>query len=279
LPGPACIFLFRTIGFTVKIGITIAEAATAPTVKRQRRSLIAMDPRIRGYRGGYDAGDGLAIPSSYDAFNLFAAYGRDLGQYTRMETKFSLLDQGETEYVAQFFDVDQLSHYGITHSFIHRNEETGLGWRLEGWFSNRDFNGDTDLAGKRRDDFPVLQRVDAALADAAPGVVSSDARFNGDVQGDLTEDLDSDDTLTSFYLTNDIELSDAWMKRVGFGYAERVPDLTDRYSDGLFLATIQRGFSRVIGNPIPLESATPGFATSYLRGYARPTVSASPRGF
>ncbi|MBB3210278.1 iron complex outermembrane receptor protein [Rhodopirellula rubra] len=310
-----------------------------------------------GYRKGsdYKAGNGLAIPSSYEAMNLFSAYGRDLTEYTRMETKFSLLDQGQTEYAGQFFDVDALNHYGITHSFIHLNEETGFGWRIDGWVSNTEFNGDTDLAGKRRDDFAVLQRVESALI-AAPGVALPGARFNGDVDGDLTtagfragmtsdpgtgytwgagtdlryvqqeineqydisefgiadplfetglptseivdpglyaevtadlkpfwtvamggrvafastnadgddlqtpsnfkdiggninRDLDTSDTLLSAYLTNDIELTEHCSTRVGVGYAERLPDLTDRYSDGLFLAVIQSGFSRVIGNP------------------------------
>ncbi|MFG0288966.1 MAG: TonB-dependent receptor [Rhodopirellula sp. JB044] len=442
---------------------TIAEASTAPTVKTQQRSPIAMDPRVRGYRGGqvytmmdgafltpvrsdldailtkvdqsligssqvisgpyglrygsgfsfinvdslptpryenggenhlrlgtqirpnggqtyntatlmgggdkggyyvnlgyrkgsdYQAGNGLAIPSSYDALNLFSAYGRDLGEHTRMETKFSLLDQGQTEYAAQFFDVDSLNHYGITHSFIHHNEQTGFGWRVDGWISNTEFNGDTDLSGKRRDDFAVLQRVESALLVAAGGLTPN-ARFNGDVEGDLTtagfragmtsdpgngytwgagtdlryvqqeideyydisefnlgtttfqtglptaeivdpglyaegtadlqpfwtialggriafastnadgddlrtpsnfkdvggninRDLDTSDTLLSAYVTNDVELTDHCSTRVGVGYAERLPDLTDRYSDGLFLAVVQSGFSRVIGNP------------------------------
>ncbi len=33
------------------------------------------------------------------------------------------------------------------------------------------------------------------------------------------------------------------------GHAQRVPTLIERYADGLFLAIIQSGFSRVIGNP------------------------------
>jgi len=314
-----------------------------------------------GYRRGsdYEAGNGLDIPSSYDAFNLFSAYGRDLGDYWKMETKFNLLDQGETEYAGQFFDVDSLKHYGLSHSFIYDNDRTGIGFRLDGWISNTDFRGDTDLAGKRRDDFPVLNRVDYALSQN-PGLnpVAADPRFSGDVEGELTTtgfragltsggndrfswgtgtdlryirqdiderydirdfgfddtdglfqtglpqselidvglyvegtakllepwsvavgarigfanteadasevreesnfrdaggnliaDLSQNETLASYYLNNDFNLSRNWTSRIGFGYAERLPDLTDRYSDGLFLAVIQSGFSRVNGNP------------------------------
>ncbi|TWU01993.1 TonB-dependent receptor [Neorhodopirellula pilleata] len=314
-----------------------------------------------GYRRGsdYEAGNGLDIPSSYDAFNLFSAYGRDLGDHLKMETKFSLLDQGETEYAGQFFDVDSLKHYGLSHSFIYDNDRTGIGFRLDGWISNTDFRGDTDLGGKRRDDFPVLNRVDFALAqNPGLGPIAADPRFSGDVEGELTTtgyragltnggddryswgagtdlryvrqdidesydirdfgfndadglfqtglpqselidaglyvegtakllepwsvavgarvgftnteadadevrpesnfrdaggnliaDLSQNDTLVSYYFNNDFELSQNWTSRIGFGYAERLPDLTDRYSDGLFLAVIQSGFSRVNGNP------------------------------
>ncbi|TWT83293.1 TonB dependent receptor [Planctomycetes bacterium CA13] len=312
-----------------------------------------------GYRKGsdYSAGNGLAIPSSYDAFNLFSAVGFDIDDDTRMETKFSLVNQGETEYAGQFFDVDDLKHYGLTHSIIHNDDRSGMGYRVDAWVSDTSFNGDTDLSGKRRPDFTVLNRVDAALRAAAPPTPPLSAQFNGDVDGTLTtagfragmtqqynsdssvgagfdfryveqriserydisefgfadprfetglpsaeifdpgmyaeltegitdawrlaigarialvateadantltersnfkdggtgpvnRDLDVSDTLASFYITNDFDLNRNWRSRIGMGYAERLPNLTDRYSDGLFLAVIQSGFSRVIGNP------------------------------
>lgn len=313
-----------------------------------------------GYRKGadYKAGGGLPIPSSYDAFNIFTGIGFDLNDDTRMETKFTRLNQGETEYAAQFFDVDDLSYYGINHSIIHQNDCTGFGYRIDGWYSSTKFDGDTDLSGKRRDDFPVLQRVDRALElalglnPAAPPPNEFSADVNGDIEiagiraglnrqfdeessisagadfryvrqaitenydisaftnvdpefqtglptaeiidpgvyvesstgmtdnwniavgarlafamtradasevqipsnfrdinGDINRDLDVSDILGSMYLTNDLTLTDIWRARLGAGYAERLPDLTERYSDGLFLSVIQSGFSRVIGNP------------------------------
>ncbi|TWU21992.1 vitamin B12/cobalamin outer membrane transporter [Novipirellula artificiosorum] len=312
-----------------------------------------------GYRKGsdYEAGDGLDIPSSYEAFNLFSAIGRDIDDATRWETKFSFMDQGETEYAAQFFDVDALNHYGISHSIIHRDEMTGFGYQIDGWYSETQFDGDTDHVGKRKADFPVLQRVDTALAATTATPLDDDAEFYGNVDGsirlagvrggfkqeydettsiaagadfryvrqrivegydlsqfdipdptfdtglpvaeifdpglytefsygvtrrwniaggsriafastqadgstlsersnfkdpatgEVNQDLSVSDMLLSFYLTNDYELNSVWQTRFGFGYAERLPDLTDRYSDGLFLATIQSGFSRVIGTP------------------------------
>jgi hypothetical protein len=313
-----------------------------------------------GFRKGsdYKSGDNLAIPSSYEVLNLFSAFSYDIDDATTLETRFSYLDQGPTEYPAQFFDVSDLKYYGINQSIVHRDEQTGFGYRIDGYYSDSDFTGDTNGSGKRRFDFPVLQRVDTALRDAFPGS-SSLARFIGNVNGDLeiagmraglsqeynqdtslaagldfryvqqrirenyditqfngagpvdglfstglpasetfdpglyseftfgvtedwrvamgarvafvstqadaddvldvsnfrdstgaiSRDIDVSDTLASFYLTNDFDLTENYSARVGAGYAERVPDLTDRYSDGLFLAVIQSGFSRVIGNP------------------------------
>jgi hypothetical protein len=64
-----------------------------------------------------------------------------------------------------------------------------------------------------------------------------------------TTQLTQSDTLYGFYLTNDLQLDADWALRAGFGYAQRPPTLTERYSDGLFLAILQSGFTRVIGDP------------------------------
>ncbi len=314
-----------------------------------------------GYRKGsdYEAGDGLLIPSSYDAMSVFSKYGYDIDDQTRTSTSFSYVDQGPTEYAAQFFDTEQIEFFGVTHSLIHEDDFDQSGMRLDLFFNDTSFLGDTRSAGKRRDDFPVLQRIDNALFTAAgspTGLV--DPQFAGDVDGELTtagvrlsannqitpdinavygadyrftsqrideqfnitsfgfsqqdgifrtglpttdvhdpglyvesainmspdwdvaigsrvafvtttadgeelretsnfrdangdinRDLSQFDVLSSAFITNDFKLTPNYDARIGFGFAERVPDLTDRYSDGLFLAIIQSGFSRVNGNP------------------------------
>ena len=314
-----------------------------------------------GHRQGsdYQAGNNSLIPASYDAFNLFSGFGFDHDDNTRSEIRYSLVDQQDTEYAGQFFDVDDLTSNHLSYSLIHRDERSGFAYRVDTWAGYTDFNGDTDNGSKRKDEFPVLQRVDAAILQDTSVSVGSRG-FSGDVDGemasagiragftqeidrdrtygagvdfrylrqeigevlDLTdfssggsnlgtintglpsaevfepgmyteysfafrdyiqtavgariafastqaeasdvnipsnfrsagsgaidEDLDVSDVLTSFFITNDIELSPAWNTRVGFGYAERLPNLEQRYSDGLFLATIQNGFSRLIGSP------------------------------
>ena len=84
---------------------------------------------------------------------------------------------------------------------------------------------------------------------ADPNDLPSNSSFADPITEELVEDLDVSDILGSFYLTNDVLLTPQWTTKFGFGYAERTPNLTDRYSDGLFLAVIQSGFSRVTGDP------------------------------
>ncbi len=70
---------------------------------------------------------------------------------------------------------------------------------------------------------------------AAPGV--SDVAFS------------QNDVLFATYLSGEMELTQEWSIRSGVGYAERVPDLVNRYADGVFLGILQNGFSKVVGFP------------------------------
>ena len=70
---------------------------------------------------------------------------------------------------------------------------------------------------------------------------------NQGVLGDFSNT--QNDILGAAYITGDIDLSCNWHARLGCGYAEKVPNLVDRYSDGIFISMIQSGFSRVIGRP------------------------------
>jgi iron complex outermembrane receptor protein len=57
------------------------------------------------------------------------------------------------------------------------------------------------------------------------------------------------DFLLAGFLTGQIELTPEWSIRGGAGYSERVPDLVNRYADGVFLGILQNGFSKVVGRP------------------------------
>ena len=62
------------------------------------------------------------------------------------------------------------------------------------------------------------------------------------------------DMLLASYLTGEVELTQQWTVRSGLGYAERVPDLVNRYADGVFLGILQNGFSKVVGFPASKKS-------------------------
>jgi outer membrane receptor protein involved in Fe transport len=61
------------------------------------------------------------------------------------------------------------------------------------------------------------------------------------------DELAQSNTLYAYYLTNQFELSNEWGLKIGYGYAQRPPTLTERYADGVFLGLLQSGFTRVIG--------------------------------
>lgn len=307
-----------------------------------------------GHRKGsdYEAGNGLGIPSSYNNRDVWAQFGFDLGENQRVEYSYLRLDQTDTEYAAQFFDVDWLGTNGTTLRYI--DDDPTAPWSklvMEGWYNQTNFNGSI-TPSKRRPDFPVIQRVEYSLDEEFPGTfntvfgntlgsnVSSGARLQtvfgeldnvyfrtgadfryleqtirenflirtvqvvppgpttdetfftnlpharlrdegifaeygfpmsdnwnvalgarmdwidttaerSQVRPDTNLDIDElnqSDTLYAYYLTNDFELDDAWGLRLGYGYAQRPPTLTERYADGVFLGLLQSGFTRVIGN-------------------------------
>jgi iron complex outermembrane receptor protein len=69
------------------------------------------------------------------------------------------------------------------------------------------------------------------------------------VPGLSNVDFNQNDVLLASYLTGEMELTQEWTLRSGLGYAERVPDLVNRYADGVFLGILQNGFSKVVGLP------------------------------
>jgi hypothetical protein len=71
--------------------------------------------------------------------------------------------------------------------------------------------------------------------------------FNQGVLADYSNQ--QNDHLAAAFLAADIDLSCNWKARLAAGYAERVPNLVDRYSDGIYISMIQSGFSRVVGRP------------------------------
>ena len=363
----------------------------------------------------YQAGDGSYIPSSYNVQNYFGQIGFDLSPDSRIDLRYVRVDQNDTEYAGQFFDLGYSGTDAATVNYVNEDFGNASRFIIDGWYNYSRYAGDTNGAGKRSPVFPVIDRVERGLTiqqdpvdptlppfDTDPDFSPGDGPFTfgvydpenldtvgfsgvtrGDQQiagtravwtfgeenytqmdvgvdfryrlqtiverysfrfidssgevvnitnpfsetqlgpfttnlprsnsanpgvfweidmpfteywttsagarvdyayttaymgfpfgrrvapnpmGDPTDpenilnndsslpvpagsDLERSDWLYAFYLTNEIELSQAWTGQIGFGHSQRPPTLIDRYADGLFLGIFQSGFSRVIGNP------------------------------
>lgn len=82
-----------------------------------------------------------------------------------------------------------------------------------------------------------------------PDGVRDNTSLGGNTFPVTPETLPQNDTLYACYVSSELALNSEWDMRFGAGHAQRVPTLTERYADGLFLGIIQNGFSRVIGDP------------------------------
>ena len=87
-------------------------------------------------------------------------------------------------------------------------------------------------------------RLDRVFTDARVSEISNDTNLDG-----FEDNLKQDDTLYAFFMTNEFRLTRFLSSSFGVGHSQRPPTLIERYSDGLFLALAQNGFSRVIGTP------------------------------
>jgi outer membrane receptor protein involved in Fe transport len=287
----------------------------------------------------YKSGNGRKIPGSYSAQNFLGQLGFDLSEDSRIEFRYNRVDQTDTEYAGQFFDVDFLGSDAYSLNLVH--EDPGHPWDrlvIGGWYNRTRFVGSTDRSDQKSPGFNVIDRVEDALGAGFRGHTNGDITSIGgrsvftfgddeeqhvslgadfrylsqsleemfDVTGNPsfgtnmpgarmadpglfaewsipvgeywttalggrvdwahtaaraeevrattslpggTSELMQNDVLYSFYLTNDVVLTDNLNGRFGFGHGQRPPTLLERYADGIFLGIIQSGFSRVIGDP------------------------------
>ena len=130
----------------------------------------------------YESGDNRLIPSSYHAQNFLGQLGYDTSEYTHWEFRYQRLDQTDTEYAGQFFDLNFLVTDGFNASYI--NEDPTKAWdrlTVDGWYNRTRFDGDTLNQSKRT--FNVINRVESALGLPSDGMPPSlVGRTNGALQ-------------------------------------------------------------------------------------------------
>ncbi len=139
-----------------------------------------------GHRRGsdYHSGDDLAIPSSYENRDLWGEFGFDVNPHRRVEFTYQRLDQTDTEYPGQFFDVNFLTTYGFELRLI--DEDPCAVWTklsIDTWYNRTQFAGDT--SGKRLPHFPVITRIESAL-DNELGNNPGTSTLNGTTDGGLS---------------------------------------------------------------------------------------------
>lgn len=127
----------------------------------------------------YEPGDGPRIPSSYHNRDFWGELSYDLTPYQRADFSFKRLDQTDTEYPGQFFDIGHLGTYAFDVSVVDRDPAGP--WhelRIDSWYNHTNFRGDT--RNKHNVDFPVLQRIDWALDNQPAG---TNNRVEGETLG------------------------------------------------------------------------------------------------
>jgi outer membrane receptor protein involved in Fe transport len=200
IPGP--------YGLRYGPGFAFIDVQTSPTPRSQdgyqSHSRVGMNYRDNGeqiygtaslYGGGIDwgyivaygnrtgndyaSGDQTKIPASYHNQNFLGQLGFDLAAHTRVEFRYQRLDQTDTEYAGQFFDVNFLKTDAFSLSLI---DEDPCAWytrfRVDAWYNQTDFAGDTRNQSKI--EFNVINRVERALELA---LNSNNVSFVGDTMG------------------------------------------------------------------------------------------------
>jgi len=133
-----------------------------------------------GNRNGSDyrsGGDTVDIPATYHNRNYLGQFGFDLSPEDSVEVKYNRLDQSDTEYPGQFFDIRFLTTDATSANFVHENDSSNWSrFAIGGWYNRTRFAGDT--YNESKETFNVINRVEAALGEA-------EGTFFGDTSGDL----------------------------------------------------------------------------------------------
>lgn len=123
------------------------------------------------YLAGRNANTNKFIPASYLTTDVLAEFAYRLSQEQRIDASYSRVDQGDTEYAAQFFDLTFLKTDAF--NLRYTDEPSDKAWSrfvAQGWFNQTNYGGNN--ANKARPDFPVVTRV-ASLVDVATGLATT----------------------------------------------------------------------------------------------------------
>jgi outer membrane receptor protein involved in Fe transport len=129
-----------------------------------------------GHRIGndYEDGNGDNIPSSYKIRDIDSAFGVDLSECSHLEFGYLRLDQTDTEFPGQVFDVNFLVTDGFNLRYTLENQHYFDRLTVDSWYNRTRFEGDAQRSGKRRQ-IPQLE----APCGPVPGVCGPGQDPNG----------------------------------------------------------------------------------------------------
>jgi outer membrane receptor protein involved in Fe transport len=105
-----------------------------------------------GHRIGndYEDGDGVNMPSSYKIRDVDSAIGVDLSDCSHIEFGYLRLDQTDTEFPGQVFDISYLVTDGYNLRYTLEDQSCFDKLIVDSWYNRTRFEGDAQRAGKRR---------------------------------------------------------------------------------------------------------------------------------
>ena len=117
-----------------------------------------------GHRRGsdYESGNGLPMPSSYENRDVWGEISYDINPHQHIDFSYQRIDQTDTEYPGQFFDIGHLGTYGFELRIV--DEDPNGPWSrlsIESWYNRTAFRGSTAM--KNNPNFLDLERVNWGL--------------------------------------------------------------------------------------------------------------------
>ena len=130
----------------------------------------------------YASGDATKIPASYHNQNVLGHIGFDLTPDSNIEFRYQRLDQTDTEYAGQFFDVRFLKTDALSINYVDESP-SALYTRLavDAWYNETLFAGDTTSPSKI--EFNVINRVERAIEQALSLPPGNSVDFVGFTKG------------------------------------------------------------------------------------------------
>ncbi len=205
---------------------------------------------------GFVAGDLVSTGA-----RVMRTYGEETGEYTRLGADVRFVTQSTSEH------------------FVINDPDNFLRPDEQNFFTNQPHSVLTDPGVFAEHGTPWTSYFRTAIGGRVDWANTHPRTADYDntplIPGLSDRDFEQNDILLASYLTGDMDLTQEWSVRGGVGYAERVPDLVNRYADGIFLGILQNGFSKVVGLPSLQKERVTQADVSVVADYDYATARAS----